>query len=177
MQAFPLCWFSQNLVNSSPPLSLPLLSWFCRRSPPPCTFPSMLSFIIRTVSIGCDYARRAFFLLPVFLVFILIGLDVYSFNFEYAIQQPHSSPFLVFLSCLLFDTCVFLLVWSYLRSILTSSAVKDNPPPSDYYSRIRSMYPGQSLRSCMKCDGAPKPLRAHHCSICSECILKMDHHW
>ncbi|KAF4106985.1 palmitoyltransferase ZDHHC16B isoform X1 [Onychostoma macrolepis] len=28
---------------------------------------------------------------------------------------------------------------------------------------------------CKKCI-VPKPARAHHCSICSRCILKMDHH-
>jgi len=28
---------------------------------------------------------------------------------------------------------------------------------------------------CKKCI-APKPPRAHHCSVCNKCILKMDHH-
>lgn len=28
---------------------------------------------------------------------------------------------------------------------------------------------------CRKCDKI-KPKRAHHCSICNVCILKMDHH-
>ncbi|KAH7101190.1 zf-DHHC-domain-containing protein [Auriculariales sp. MPI-PUGE-AT-0066] len=30
-------------------------------------------------------------------------------------------------------------------------------------------------RFCRKC-WVPKPLRAHHCSICDRCVLKMDHH-
>jgi len=30
-------------------------------------------------------------------------------------------------------------------------------------------------RWCRKC-WAPKPERAHHCSICDRCVLKMDHH-
>ncbi|GAA5876495.1 hypothetical protein JCM3774_003793 [Rhodotorula dairenensis] len=32
-----------------------------------------------------------------------------------------------------------------------------------------------SARFCRKCN-APKPDRAHHCSACRRCVLKMDHH-
>ncbi|KAJ7367393.1 DHHC palmitoyltransferase-domain-containing protein, partial [Mycena albidolilacea] len=42
-----------------------------------------------------------------------------------------------------------------------------NSSPLDDYSA-----PG---RWCRKCWG-PKPERAHHCSICGRCVLKMDHH-
>mmetsp|Transcript_24868 Transcript_24868/g.52977 ORF Transcript_24868/g.52977 Transcript_24868/m.52977 type:complete len:442 (+) Transcript_24868:100-1425(+) len=31
------------------------------------------------------------------------------------------------------------------------------------------------LRRCDRCHG-PKPERAHHCSVCRKCVLKMDHH-
>ncbi len=31
------------------------------------------------------------------------------------------------------------------------------------------------LTYCAKCR-LPKPQRAHHCSICNQCVLKMDHH-
>ncbi|KAF8621296.1 hypothetical protein AX15_007894 [Amanita polypyramis BW_CC] len=34
---------------------------------------------------------------------------------------------------------------------------------------------GRRQRWCKKCM-APKPERAHHCSTCGRCILKMDHH-
>ncbi|KAJ1792004.1 Palmitoyltransferase zdhhc2, partial [Coemansia sp. RSA 2399] len=30
-------------------------------------------------------------------------------------------------------------------------------------------------RYCLKCN-LPKPDRAHHCSVCGVCVLKMDHH-
>lgn len=34
---------------------------------------------------------------------------------------------------------------------------------------------GESIPICSKCK-ITKPPRAHHCSICNQCILKMDHH-
>ncbi|KAK3095184.1 hypothetical protein FSP39_011170 [Pinctada imbricata] len=33
----------------------------------------------------------------------------------------------------------------------------------------------ETVSICKKCI-APKPPRAHHCSVCDKCILKMDHH-
>ena len=32
-----------------------------------------------------------------------------------------------------------------------------------------------SVRRCVKCNDA-KAERAHHCSICDRCVLRMDHH-
>lgn len=34
---------------------------------------------------------------------------------------------------------------------------------------------GSKLKICPKCDRV-KPDRAHHCSVCRRCVLKMDHH-
>jgi len=34
---------------------------------------------------------------------------------------------------------------------------------------------GESHRFCRTCN-IVKPMRAHHCSICKRCVLKMDHH-
>eukprot|EP00457_Paulinella_chromatophora_P010662 gb/GEZN01010773.1/.p1 GENE.gb/GEZN01010773.1/~~gb/GEZN01010773.1/.p1 ORF type:complete len:306 (-),score=26.15 gb/GEZN01010773.1/:296-1189(-) len=34
---------------------------------------------------------------------------------------------------------------------------------------------GQPYRFCRKCN-VVKPMRAHHCSVCRRCVLKMDHH-
>jgi palmitoyltransferase len=35
-------------------------------------------------------------------------------------------------------------------------------------------YPG-GFKPCGRCTN-PKPPRAHHCSVCNSCVLKMDHH-
>jgi palmitoyltransferase len=42
-----------------------------------------------------------------------------------------------------------------------------NPPKAVLFDNVTTM--------CRKCV-APKPPRAHHCSVCSKCVLKMDHH-
>ena len=34
------------------------------------------------------------------------------------------------------------------------------------------MTPGKWCRKCW----APKPERAHHCSVCGRCVMKLDHH-
>jgi len=49
---------------------------------------------------------------------------------------------------------------------LEDALLGTHPPPDEY------MQPGKWCRICWK----PKPERAHHCSQCGRCILKMDHH-
>lgn len=39
----------------------------------------------------------------------------------------------------------------------------------------RPLNPAHWDRTCHKCNHF-KPIRAHHCSICKRCIVKMDHH-
>merc|ERR1719361_2273109 len=68
----------------------------------------------------------------------------------------------------LFAIDIFLLVWSYLKCVFTSSKVIDYPPPIEITKAI-------SLPRCPKCSEY-KPDRAHHCSMCGTCVLKMDHH-
>mmetsp|Transcript_10237 Transcript_10237/g.23083 ORF Transcript_10237/g.23083 Transcript_10237/m.23083 type:complete len:355 (-) Transcript_10237:111-1175(-) len=49
--------------------------------------------------------------------------------------------------------------------------------PPDYSQQLtESAEAGQKpFKKCAKC-GLSKPPRAHHCSVCRRCILKMDHH-
>ena len=101
--------------------------------------------------------------LPVVLVGLLIAADWYSFTVDYAVvhRSEHEYPVLVALLTLLFNALLFLTLWSYYKTIVTSSSVRDNPPPSDYYSRYRYHHPDQPIRVCARCQGQPKPLRAH----------------
>jgi len=108
---------------------------------------------------------RLITLIPVYLVSALIFTDWYNFVIKYGLVKAETQP-LMYPVCLVFTVVIVLLMTSYLRCTFTSSAVCDNPPPPGYVHHGRM---------CHKCD-APKPHRAHHCSICGNCILKMDHH-
>ncbi|KAM4704280.1 palmitoyltransferase ZDHHC16 isoform 4-T4 [Rhinophrynus dorsalis] len=59
---------------------------------------------------------------------------------------------------------LIMIVFHYYKAITT---------PPGYPPQAQSDIPTVSI--CRKCI-APKPARTHHCSICSRCILKMDHH-
>ncbi|KAI0122919.1 DHHC zinc finger domain-containing protein [Xylariales sp. AK1849] len=75
-----------------------------------------------------------------------------------------------------------LLNWSYTTAVLTSPGSTTN---TDGYSTLPTTAPPSAtsftvksngeLRFCKKCQ-ARKPDRAHHCSTCGRCVLKMDHH-
>ncbi|KAK6084762.1 DHHC zinc finger domain-containing protein [Seiridium cupressi] len=75
-----------------------------------------------------------------------------------------------------------MLNWSYTTAVFTEpgsttnaygySTLPTNAPPSATSFTVKS---NGELRFCKKCQ-ARKPDRAHHCSTCRRCVLKMDHH-
>jgi palmitoyltransferase ZDHHC2/15/20 len=83
-----------------------------------------------------------------------------------------------------------LLNWSYTTAVFTSPGSTTNDQgyaslPTHNSSTVANGQPTTatsftvksdgSLRFCKKCQ-ARKPDRAHHCSTCRRCVLKMDHH-
>src|SRR6266480_2124654 len=78
-----------------------------------------------------------------------------------------------------------LLNWSYTTAVFTDpgspstsargaplSSLPTREPPSFTSLTVKST---GEIRFCKKC-AAKKPDRAHHCSTCRRCVLKMDHH-
>ncbi|KAI2615852.1 palmitoyltransferase PFA3 [Hypoxylon sp. NC1633] len=75
-----------------------------------------------------------------------------------------------------------MLNWCYTTAVFTNPGSTTN---SSGYSSLPTVNPPQAtsftvksngeLRFCKKCQ-ARKPDRAHHCSTCRRCVLKMDHH-
>mmetsp|Transcript_22176 Transcript_22176/g.39303 ORF Transcript_22176/g.39303 Transcript_22176/m.39303 type:complete len:326 (-) Transcript_22176:152-1129(-) len=131
-------------------------------------------------------AKKICLTLPVMFVLLLIFYDWYSFTFAMMGMHDTARGFYDFNSWVksgLFQLFFSLLVTSYLRCYLTSSSVKKNPYPADIYHNLIEEGEGRDPRDlefeafprCRKCR-LPKPRRAHHCSVCGECTLKMDHH-
>jgi palmitoyltransferase ZDHHC2/15/20 len=75
-----------------------------------------------------------------------------------------------------------MLNWSYTTAVFTDpgsttnsfgySTLPTTAPPSATSFTVKS---NGEMRFCKKCQ-ARKPDRAHHCSTCRRCVLKMDHH-
>lgn len=75
-----------------------------------------------------------------------------------------------------------MLIWCYTTAVLTPpgsttndtgySTLPTHAAPAATSFTVKS---NGELRFCKKCQ-ARKPDRAHHCSTCRRCVLKMDHH-
>lgn len=76
-----------------------------------------------------------------------------------------------------------LLNWSYTTAVFTDPGSTTNRDGYGLLPTAQGQPPSTSftvkstgeIRFCKKCQ-ARKPDRAHHCSTCQRCVLKMDHH-
>lgn len=68
------------------------------------------------------------------------------------------------------------LLFNYLRCVLMCPGRPGKDEPMrDEQSEDECPRSDHIWRWCSKCNAA-KPPRAHHCSVCRRCVLKMDHH-
>lgn len=70
-----------------------------------------------------------------------------------------------------YELCFVLSIWSHLACMLSDPGAV--PLRDDLDAAKHEAAEGK--RNCEKCQTL-KPPRAHHCSVCNRCILKMDHH-
>lgn len=73
-------------------------------------------------------------------------------------------------STVVFEVCGVMAQWSQLKCMCTDpGTVPSNASP------LPTATDEERMRMCVKCNHF-KPPRAHHCSECGRCIVKMDHH-
>ncbi|ETV87193.1 hypothetical protein H257_02168 [Aphanomyces astaci] len=113
--------------------------------------------------------------IPVGLVTALIALEYVvfiRFHIRAKLLVGDDSIALV-LEFLAFNSLTALTAISYYRVVATDPGFI-NDKLADYL-RMRAQQAGIQLPNCRSCH-KPKPSRAHHCSICKMCVVKMDHH-
>jgi len=73
---------------------------------------------------------------------------------------------------------IFNLFFNYLRAMFVGPGHAPQSLDGDRTSLLvhdPEVELGRQHRFCKRCN-CVKPMRAHHCSICKKCVLKMDHH-
>ncbi|XP_063636293.1 palmitoyltransferase ZDHHC20-B-like isoform X1 [Cydia splendana] len=141
---------------------------------------------------------RAFKWIPVLLIVSIIIWSYYAYVIQLCIFTIESTVQQV-LYLIFYHILLFMFSWSYCRTIFAQ--IKPIPEkfklPEEEIERLLSAESEEaqrqildnfakdlpivtrtmsgSVRYCNRCV-LVKPDRAHHCSLCGRCVLKMDHH-
>jgi len=135
---------------------------------------------------------------PVVFITAVIVWSYYAYVVQMCIFTVASTPEMV-IYLLLYHPLLVLFAWTYWQTIFTNPGCapkefhlspsdldrfireEDEALQRDILTNVARNLPIQcrtvvgGCRFCEKCK-AIKPDRAHHCSVCGSCILKMDHH-
>ncbi|ETV84732.1 hypothetical protein H257_03837 [Aphanomyces astaci] len=118
---------------------------------------------------GVVCAAISWFLI-LYAEYVVVGVIIYPWMGPSILGLVHM--------CLFTTTC-FLALVSHGKAMMTDpgSVPEDAIPvalkhaPKEELNRLEE----QRYRTCRRCKTF-KPARAHHCSICERCVIKMDHH-
>lgn len=90
--------------------------------------------------------------------------------------EPWAVPSTRWAGLLWYDGFLVMSVWAHLAAMLTDPGTVPHevcPPVAE--EGKDSATKNKDHRFCKQCNSV-KPPRAHHCSICRRCIMRMDHH-
>ncbi|XP_020801107.1 palmitoyltransferase ZDHHC15 isoform X3 [Drosophila serrata] len=146
----------------------------------------------------CGFCMAVFKWIPVLFITAVIAWSYYAYVVELCIRNSENGIGMIFM-LLFYHISLTLFMWSYWRTIMTSVGRipeqwripdeevtrlfrADSPETQkrilNNFARnlpVTNRTMNGSVRFCEKCK-IVKPDRAHHCSVCSCCVLKMDHH-
>ena len=125
-------------------------------------------------SVWCN--RDACGIVTACFTWIILGYADWTLTRHVLIPWQSLSAFAFAFHLVLFQLLVLLAVVSHVRTMTTDpgaiplhSTPLQLPPAS-------SSSPAMAPPSCGQCNFSYKPPRAHHCSVCRRCVMKMDHH-
>jgi len=123
---------------------------------------------------------------------VLVSIVLSIYFGEWFVYHVYCRPVLSW--AVLFNAVFLMAIWSYLATSLTDPGTRRSkeweawrlerptdcsaqPPEGAEQNehRLRASWKPGAVTWCKKCK-ADRPERAHHCSDCSTCILRMDHH-
>ena len=103
---------------------------------------------------------------PIFVVLVIATLFIYV-----SIAWIVGFPFWYERSKIVLILGIFIGNWILVNASFNYYMALTTPPGSPPERSVIEA----AVSICKKCI-SPKPARAHHCSVCNRCILKMDHH-
>ncbi|KAL7041701.1 hypothetical protein ACKWTF_000860 [Chironomus riparius] len=80
-----------------------------------------------------------------------------------------------YINMILFNCGTFLAISSHLKTMFSDPGAVQLGNATKENIQLLGLREGEIIFKCPKCSSI-KPNRAHHCSVCKRCILKMDHH-
>lgn len=84
-------------------------------------------------------------------------------------------PIYTYVNMAIFNVGSFLAISSHLTSMFSDPGAIEKGNATKEMIQQLGFRDGQVFFKCPKCCSI-KPERAHHCSVCKVCVIKMDHH-
>ncbi|CAL1267032.1 unnamed protein product [Larinioides sclopetarius] len=153
---------------------------------------------VKNMGIECSFCLRLVKWFPVVFISVVVGWSYYAYVVQLCLFAVESIVEKVFY-LILYHAIFAMFLWSYWQTIFTNigtvprqfklppaDAIKlEQDQSEDNQRRLLESFAKDlpvscrtmngSIRYCEKCCNI-KPDRAHHCSVCGVCVLKMDHH-